>query len=548
MKTFLTLSFIVLFCFTASAQQSPTISYQGVIQNAGTPVNGTQTLRIMIYETAQGSAPLYSETQTVTVTNGIFDVAIGSVTPLKLDFHNQYWIAISVNGGAELTPRTRMGFAPYAFRAIIPAVGKGALQRETGQYNVALGDSALYRNTSGSFNTANGDYALYLNDTGSSNVAVGVAALYNNTFQSNLVAVGDSALFHNGLGAVIPISDGAWNTAIGSKALYSNMTGFGNTATGNHALYRNTTGDGNTAIGDNALWQNTTGYNNTAVGRLALNGDTIGSGNTATGAQTLMFNMDGRENTAMGDETLSSNLSGDYNTALGAYAMYWNTEGNNNIADGDFALISNTFGSYNVAIGDSALYRNTTGSNNIAVGFKSGPDSLGFSNTISFGSHAVATQSNQIVLGDSNITAVMCHGVYAATTAQSANMVVSSNGQIMRSTSSARYKTNIRDLNINTDRLYDLRPVSYTSKIDGKEYFGLVAEDVAKIIPDLAEYARAEDVIPGSTSSALIPDAVRYPMLSVLLLEELKKEHIKVEDLEHRIEALEEAARHSNKN
>ena len=66
---------------------------------------------------------------------------------------------------------------------------------------------------------------------------------------------------------------------------------------------------------------------------------------------------------------------------------------------------------------------------------------------------------------------------------------------------------------------------SYISKIDGKEYFGLVAEDVAKVIPDLAEYARAKDVIPGSTSDELIPDAVKYPMLSVLLLEELKKEH-----------------------
>src|ERR1700690_805528 len=144
-----------------------------------------------------------------------------------------------------------------------------------------------------------------------------------------------------------------------------------------------------------------------------------------------------------------------------------------------------------------------------------------------------------MVLGNGGVQSLYCQGAYFATTANSANMVVASNGQIMRSTSSARYKTNIHDLDINTDKLYDLRPVSYTSKIDGKEYFGLVAEDVAKVLPDLAEYARAKDVIPGSTSDEMIPDAVKYPMLSVLLLEELKKVHSKVDDLERRIEALE---------
>ena len=60
--------------------------------------------------------------------------------------------------------------------------------------------------------------------------------------------------------------------------------------------------------------------------------------------------------------------------------------------------------------------------------------------------------------------------------------------------------------------------------------------------------ARTKDVIPGSTSEALIPHAVKYPMLSVLLLEELKKKHARSgeqekinADLERRLEALEAA-------
>jgi hypothetical protein len=236
------------------------------------------------------------------------------------------------------------------------------------------------------------------------------------------------------------------------------------------------------------------------------------------------------------------------NTGVGASALVTNSTGAYNTATGFHSLYDNSIGYRNTAAGYDALAQNVSGNDNTAIGSSAGPTASSLNNTTSLGSGAQATTSNQVVLGNSAVSSLYCQGAYAATTANSANMYVSSSGQIMRSTSSARYKTNIHDLDINTDKLYDLRPVSYTSKIDGKEYFGLVAEDVAKVIPDLAEYARAKDVIPGSTSETLIPDAVKYPMLSVLLLEELKKEHAKSEaqekinaDLERRLEALEAA-------
>jgi hypothetical protein len=65
-------------------------------------------------------------------------------------------------------------------------------------------------------------------------VAVGVAALYANKNRSNIVAVGDSALYNNSTGAVNSF-DASWNTAIGSKALYKNRTGYSNTAVGYNA-------------------------------------------------------------------------------------------------------------------------------------------------------------------------------------------------------------------------------------------------------------------------------------------------------------------------
>jgi hypothetical protein len=93
----------------------------------------------------------------------------------------------------------------------------------------------------------------------------------------------------------------------------------------------------------------------------------------------------------------------------------------------------------------------------------------------------------------------------------------------MRSASSARYKNNIADLEINTENIYKLRPVSYNSNGEKGRFFGLVAEEVALVIPEMVEWAREKDVVKGSTSDVLIPDAVKYPALSILLLKEVQK-------------------------
>jgi hypothetical protein len=133
---------------------------------------------------------------------------------------------------------------------------------------------------------------------------------------------------------------------------------------------------------------------------------------------------------------------------------------------------------------------------------------------------------------------MFCQGAYAATTGNSANVYVNSSGQIMRNSSSKRYKKDIKDLEINTSLIYKLRPVSYIGKSDNKPYFGLIAEEVAQVIPELAEFAREKDVVPGSNSDKMIPDAVKYPMLSVLLLKEMQKHQAKIEELSEKVNSL----------
>ncbi|HYF29653.1 MAG TPA: tail fiber domain-containing protein [Chitinophagaceae bacterium] len=138
----------------------------------------------------------------------------------------------------------------------------------TGNYNSAFGLQALGFSNSGNTNTAVGAFAAGNNSSGNSNVAVGVYALSWTTNRSNLVAVGDSALYWNGYPFPSPPSGitATGNTAVGSKALYNNTTGYLNTAFGYRALYSNTSGNSNTAVGYNAYPISGTLSNYTGIG------------------------------------------------------------------------------------------------------------------------------------------------------------------------------------------------------------------------------------------------------------------------------------------
>ncbi|MCP4091770.1 MAG: hypothetical protein GY746_18550, partial [Gammaproteobacteria bacterium] len=158
--------------------------------------------------------------------------------------------------------------------------GAGANDNFTDNFNVAIGASALFNNTTGYQNVANGSKALYSNTTGIYNVANGSAALMSNTTGDKNVATGYRALYSN--------TYGESNVANGFQALYSNETGYRNVANGYYALYSNTTGIYNVANGYKALWSNTTGTYNTAIGCYAdVSYDSLTNA-TAIGANAIV--------------------------------------------------------------------------------------------------------------------------------------------------------------------------------------------------------------------------------------------------------------------
>ncbi|MGH7496082.1 MAG: beta strand repeat-containing protein [bacterium] len=115
------------------AQVPQMINYQGQLtDNNGTPINGTVTMVFKIFDAATGGLELYSETQAVTVTSGIFNVLIGSTNAIPLtlfDSSTSRFLQISVNG-AVLTPRRQFGSVPYAFSS--RSAGGGIQQIDAG--------------------------------------------------------------------------------------------------------------------------------------------------------------------------------------------------------------------------------------------------------------------------------------------------------------------------------------------------------------------------------------------------------------------------------
>jgi hypothetical protein len=211
------------------------------------------------------------------------------------------------------------------------ATGGYALQNNIGGIaNTGNGISALRNNTNGSDNTAAGANALFYNTTGYSNVAIGTNSLFNNTTNTNLVAIGDSALFNNNGSAAF--FQAIRNTAIGSKALYSNTIGSYNTANGYQSLYSNNEGWENTANGYQSLYSNTTGYGNTANGTGALSSNTTGYLNTANGWNALSNNSSGSYNTALGYNSASSVVNLVNATAIGSSAV---VDASNKVRVGD---------------------------------------------------------------------------------------------------------------------------------------------------------------------------------------------------------------------
>jgi hypothetical protein len=320
-----------------------------------------------------------------------------------------------------------------------------------------------------------------------------------------------------GQAALLSLTSGGFNTAVGFLSLRALVDGSFNTAIGAGALPANTA-DRNTATGAGTLLHNTVGTDNTANGTFALFNNIGGSSNTATGVEALGSNFAGYENTANGVNALVGNTYGARNTATGVEALFSNLIGNYNTANGFRALHSN-YGSFNTAIGDETLLNNTSGGGNVALGNAAGLNVTTANNVICIGTGIQgANVSDTCFVGN----------IFGVTTGVDAvPVVIDANGQLGTIPSSRRFKKEIKPMDKASESILALKPVTFHYKSDktGTPQFGLIAEEVAEVNPDLVVRNGNGEIY-----------TVRYDAVNAMLLNELLKEHKKVEAQSRKIE------------
>ena len=427
--------------------------------------------------------------------------------------------------------------------------------------DTAEGQSALLSIITGTYNTGVGFFSLLSDTTGNFNTAIGAGTLLANIADDN-TATGAAALLSNTVGFN--------NTANGTDALASNTLGNDNTANGAFALFRNTTGSFNVALGYNALTSLTTGSNNVALGTDA--GAFVNTGNS----NIDIGNFGGEESATIriGDPTIhvATFIAGINGVTITApiSAVVVNGDGQlgsidiatldaglpgNNTAEGDGALINLTTGTDNTAMGFNALFSNTTGSANTATGMKHSitiehslpimametrlSGSRRFSTTQqAHRTRPWAMEPGSMQLRDP-ITSISAQGwpvllarvMPAISRASLAKpllggipVLINSTNKLGTTTSSKRFKEDIKPMDKASEALFALKPVCfrYKKEIDpvGISQLGLVAEDVEKVNPDL--------VVRDTEGK---PYTVRYDQVNAMLLNEFLKEHREVEEL-----------------
>jgi uncharacterized coiled-coil protein SlyX len=247
----------------------------------------------------------------------------------------------------------------------------------------------------------------------------------------------------------------------------------------------------------------TTGGSNTGDGDKEQNPNNTGFGNTAMGFEALALGTAGAENTAFGVEALKSNVTVN-NTAIGFEALLNNAGGGANTAVG-FSALANSTGSFNIALGNNAGLGLITGDVNVYIG-NGGVN--GDDHVIRIGS----PQSRTFIAGIRGVTTGNMDAVA---------VVIDSAGQLGTVSSSRRFKKEIKSMDQTSEAILSLKPVTFQYKSDtkGTAQFGLIAEQVAEVKPDLVVRDAAVEIY-----------TVRYEAVNAMLLNEFLKEHKKVEE------------------
>ena len=118
------LQLICLICLMLSSAEvcgQATLNIQGIVRKS-TGANlddGTYSMTFRLYTTSSGGTNIWSETHdNMDVTSGVYGAVLGLINPFTIPFDQPYFLGISVDGGAEVSPRLRLTASPYTLSLI----------------------------------------------------------------------------------------------------------------------------------------------------------------------------------------------------------------------------------------------------------------------------------------------------------------------------------------------------------------------------------------------------------------------------------------------
>jgi hypothetical protein len=342
----------------------------------------------------------------------------------------------------------------------------GASDDQSDNYNVFIGYSAGWMNSSGYENVAVGALALESNTTGHDNIAIGYSSVYNNTSGYSNLGIGHHSLYNNktasgnmaiGYYSLNSLTVGIENTMVGINGLQKLANGYYNTAIGKGAGFNMTGGSSNTLIGFEAGYGSTThsksgnvflgfraGYYETgsnklyiensnsttpliggdfSADRVDINGTLKITGGSPGADKYLISDANGNASwSSISLNTINDVINDDTSVYIGYLAGNADDGGNYNVGIGRKAMENNSVATRNVAVGVSALNTNTVGSDNVAMGYYALRFNMTSSSNVAVGSQALeyCTGSTNVAVG-SNTSASNTSGQSNVAIGHSAN-------------------------------------------------------------------------------------------------------------------------------
>jgi len=578
---------------TLLAQAPQKFSYQAVARDGGTLlIDKSINVQFEVLQGSQSGDVVWQETQAATTNaEGLFSLKVGEVNALALDWSDgPFYLKVKVDlydgSGLRDFGISELLSVPFALNAATVSSLQNLEIIEPDSYHP---DSALFKvvNNDGNvvFAVYNEGVRIYVADMpekkgsrggfaiGGFNVGKGITNEYMRVtpdsvrvyvdetiskgsrggfaiggFNAGKATVTDflhltpdnyfighqagssitTGLYNSFFGYDAGISNtvGNSNVFIGNETGYGNVSGNWNIFVGNSVGYANTTGSANIFMGDEAGISNTTGSGNVFMGDWAGYTNDIGAFNVFIGADAGLANSDGQENVFIGTSAGEDNQDGDYNVFLGTLSGNSNTSGLGNVFLGQEAGMSNMGGSLNIAIGALSGNSNTAGSNNVFLGFSAGLNETG-SNKL-YIDNSGASWDQALIYGEFDFDYLSFYAdMDVAGTVYALDVVLPSD---------LKWKKNISGYEAALPKILDLNPVSFDWRVEefpNKKFpngnqIGLIAQELEKVFPELVQETRKGD------------KAVNYSKLTVVLLEAIQEQQLMIEELNRRIEELEQ--------